>query len=95
MRNATLRKCSLNTSAISVRAFSSLTGTPAQIRAAADACKAYYSRYAPPDGGVNLIDRIGFIYLMGRSGEYLGFFAPGTVADRMVEIITRHLGQHE
>ena len=72
-----------------------LTGTPAQIRAAADAYKAYYARYTPPDGAVYLIDHTGFIYLMGRSGDYLGFFPPGTTADRMVEIITQHLGQHE
>jgi len=25
----------------------------------------------------------------------LGFFPPGTAADRMVEIINQHLGQHD
>ena len=40
-----------------------------------------------------LIDHTGFIYLMGGSGEYLGFFPPGTSADRMVEIIRQHLTQ--
>ena len=70
-----------------------LTGTPAQIRAVADTYKAYYARYATPDGGAYLIDHTGFIYLMGRSGEYLGFFPPGTSADRMVEIIRQHLAQ--
>ena len=68
-----------------------LTGTPAQIRALADSYKAYYAKYLPPDGGVYLIDHTGFIYLMGRRGEYLGFFPPGTSADRMVEIIRQHL----
>ena len=68
-----------------------LTGTPAQIRALADSYKAYYAKYSPPDGGVYLIDHTGFIYLMGRRGEYLGFFPPGTSADRMVEIIRQHL----
>jgi protein SCO1/2 len=72
-----------------------LTGTPAQVHAAAGAYKAYYARYTPPDGAVYLIDHTGFIYLMGRSGEYLGFFPPATAADRMVEIIGRHLGQHD
>lgn len=43
-----------------------LTGTPAQVHAAADAYKAYYARYTPPDGAVYLIDHTGFIYLMGR-----------------------------
>ena len=68
-----------------------LTGTAAQIRAVADEYKAYYARYSPPGGGDYLIDHTGFIYLMGRSGEYLGFFPPGTSADRMAEIIGRHL----
>jgi len=68
-----------------------LTGTPEQIRAVADSYKAYYAKYSPPDGGVYLIDHTGFVYLMGRIGEYLGFFPPGTSADRMVEIIRQHL----
>jgi protein SCO1/2 len=68
-----------------------LTGTPEQIRAVADAYRAYYARYSPPDGAVYLIDHTGFVYLMDRSGEYLGFFPPGTSADRMVEIIRQHL----
>jgi cytochrome oxidase Cu insertion factor (SCO1/SenC/PrrC family) len=68
-----------------------LTGTAAQVRAVADEYKAYYARYSPPGGGEYLIDHTGFIYLMGRNGEYLGFFPPGTSADRMAEIIGRHL----
>jgi hypothetical protein len=68
-----------------------LTGTPEQIRAVADSYMAYYAKYVPTDGGVYLIDHTGFIYLIGRSGEYLGFFPPGTSADRMVEIIRQHL----
>jgi protein SCO1/2 len=68
-----------------------LTGTAAQIRAVADEYKAYYARHSPPGGGEYLIDHSGFIYLMGRSGEYLGFFPPGTPAERMAEIIGRHL----
>jgi protein SCO1/2 len=71
-----------------------LTGTPAQIRAVADAYKAYYARYQPEGGGLYLIDHTGFIYLMGRSGEFLGFFPPGTSADRMVEIVRQHLAAH-
>jgi cytochrome oxidase Cu insertion factor (SCO1/SenC/PrrC family) len=72
-----------------------LTGTPEAIRAVADSYKAYYARYTPPDGAVYLIDHTGFVYLMGRSGEYLGFFPPGTTADRMEEIIRQHLPQRD
>jgi protein SCO1/2 len=72
-----------------------LTGTPEQIRAVADSYMAYYAKYVPSNGGVYLIDHTGLIYLMGRSGEYLGFFPPGTSNDRMVEIIRQHLRQYQ
>ncbi|MGA2568526.1 MAG: SCO family protein [Pseudolabrys sp.] len=71
-----------------------LTGTPGQIRAVANSYKAYYAKYTPPDGGVYLIDHTGFTYLMDRAGKYLGFFPPGTSADRMVEIIRPYLISH-
>lgn len=71
-----------------------LTGTLEQIRAAANSYKAYYAKYTPPDGGVYLIDHTGFTYLMDRAGKYLGFFPPGTSADRMVEIIRPYLISH-
>ena len=70
-----------------------LTGTPAQVRAVVDAYKAYYAKVFPEGSAIYLIDHTGFIYLMGGSGEYLGFFPPGTSADRMVEIIRQHLTQ--
>jgi protein SCO1/2 len=41
-----------------------------------------------------LIDHTGFIYLMGRAGEYLGFFPPDTSAERLAEVIGRHLADH-
>ena len=63
------------------------------IRAVAAAYKANYARYSPP-GGEYLIDHAGFIYLMGRAGEYLGFFPPGTSAERLAKVIGRHLADH-
>ena len=71
-----------------------LTGTPEQIRTVANSYKAYYAKYTPPNGGVYLIDHTGFTYLMDRAGKYLGFFPPGTSADRMVEIIRPYLASH-
>lgn len=71
-----------------------LTGTQAQIREVANAYKAYYAKVLPEGSTTYLIDHTGFIYLMGRSGEYLGFFPPGTSADRMVEIIQQHIAEH-
>ncbi len=70
-----------------------LTGTPAQVRAVADAYKANYAKVFPEGGSIYVIDHTGFIYLMDQSGEYLGFFPPGTSADRLVEIIRQHLNQ--
>jgi cytochrome oxidase Cu insertion factor (SCO1/SenC/PrrC family) len=68
-----------------------LTGTREQVRAVADSYKAYYAQYVPPDGAADVIDHTGFIYLVGRDGRYIGFFPPGTSADRLLEIIRPYL----
>jgi len=76
-----------------------LTGSAEAIRKAADAYKVYYARVDPPkenvkeDGGYYTVDHTAYIYLMDREGNYLGFFPPGTSADRMVEIIRPRLGE--
>ena len=72
-----------------------LTGSAEAIRKAADAYKVYYAKVDPPkgDGGYYTVDHTAFIYLMDREGNYLGFFPPGTSADRMVEIIRPRLGE--
>lgn len=80
-----------------------LTGSAEAIRKAADAYKVYYARVDPPkedvkenvkeDGGYYTVDHTAYIYLMDRDGNYLGFFPPGTSADRMVEIIRPRLGE--
>jgi cytochrome oxidase Cu insertion factor (SCO1/SenC/PrrC family) len=63
-----------------------LTGSADAIRKAADAYKVYYARVPLKDGDYT-VDHTAYIYLMDRDGNYLGFFPPGTSADRMVEII--------
>jgi cytochrome oxidase Cu insertion factor (SCO1/SenC/PrrC family) len=65
-----------------------LTGSAEAIRKAADAYKVYYAKIPL---GKAADDYTAFIYLMDRDGEYLGFFPPGTSADRMVEIIRPRL----
>ena len=70
-----------------------LTGSERDIRAVALAYKVHYEKIVDPHGGPYAIDHTGFIYLVGRDGKYLGFFPPGTPADRMVEIIRQHLGK--
>jgi cytochrome oxidase Cu insertion factor (SCO1/SenC/PrrC family) len=65
-----------------------LTGDAAQIRKAAEAYKVYYAKVA--DGADFTIDHSGFIYLVDRNGRYLGFFPPGTSAEKMAEVIRPH-----
>ncbi len=68
-----------------------LTGSAEAIRKAADAYKVYYARVDLNKDAGYTVDHTAFIYLMDRDGDYLGFFPPGTSADRMVEIIRPHL----
>ncbi|MEA1834935.1 SCO family protein [Methylobacterium durans] len=67
-----------------------LTGSPEAVREAAEAYKVFYERVARPDGGYT-IDHSAFVYLMDPAGSYLGFFPPGTSAERMLTIIRPHL----
>lgn len=70
-----------------------LTGSAEAIRRVADAYKVYYAKVPlGKEGSDYTVDHTAFIYLMDREGNYLGFFPPGTSADRMVEIIRPHLG---
>lgn len=71
-----------------------LTGSPEAIRKAADAYKVYYAKIpVGQDASDYTVDHTAFIYLMDRDGNYLGFFPPGTSADRMVEIIRPRLAE--
>jgi protein SCO1/2 len=67
-----------------------LTGSAEEIRKLAHAYKVYYAKY-PPDSLDYVIDHSSFIYLVDQAGKYIGFFPPGTGADRMVEMIKLHL----
>ena len=69
-----------------------LTGDAEAIRRAADAYKVYYAKVPlGKDAGDYTVDHTAFIYLMDRDGNYLGFFPPGTSADRMAAVIKPHL----
>jgi len=67
-----------------------LTGSAEQIRHVALAYKVYYTKY-PPGSPDYVIDHSSFVYLVDEDGKYIGFFPPGTTADRMVEIMRQHL----
>ena len=68
-----------------------LTGSAEAIRKVADAYKVYYAKVPLEGAGDYTVDHTAYIYLMDRDGNYLGFFPPGTSADRMVEIIKPRL----
>ena len=70
-----------------------LTGSTAAIHAAAEAYRVYYKRVSTgskPDDYT--VDHSAFIYLIDRDGKYLGFFPPGTSAEKMVDMIRPYLG---
>jgi protein SCO1/2 len=68
-----------------------LTGDAVAIRKAADAYKVYYAKVPNEKGDDYTVDHTAFIYLMGADGQYLGFFPPGTTAERMAETIRPRL----
>ena len=71
-----------------------LTGSLDAIRKAASAYKVYFAKVAiGKEANDYTVDHTAFIYLMDRDGNYLGFFPPGTSADRMVEIIRPRLAE--
>ena len=63
-----------------------LTGDASSIRQAARAYKVYFAK-VPTSEKAYTIDHSGYIYLMDRAGQYLGFFPPGTPPERMAEVI--------
>jgi cytochrome oxidase Cu insertion factor (SCO1/SenC/PrrC family) len=71
--------------------FVGLSGDATAIRAAARAYRAYYKKVEWDGRSDYTIDHSAFMYLMGRDGDYLGFFPPGTSAEQMAEVIKSHL----
>ena len=70
-----------------------LTGSAEAVQSAADAYRVYYKRVDfDKSDGTYTVDHSAFIYLMDRDGNYLGFFPPGTAAEKIVEMIRPHLG---
>jgi cytochrome oxidase Cu insertion factor (SCO1/SenC/PrrC family) len=67
-----------------------LTGPADQIRRVARGYKVYYAKVSIGRSEYT-IDHTGFIYLVDADGNYLGFFPPGTSAQRLIEIIRPHL----
>jgi protein SCO1/2 len=68
-----------------------LTGSPEEIRRVANLYKAFYAKVENERSGDYSIDHAGVIYLIGRSGEYLGFMPPQTNPDRLTEVLRKNL----
>ncbi len=68
-----------------------LTGSANEIKKAAQAYKVYYAKTERANKSDRSIDHSGFIFLVGRDGKYLGFFPPGTPAERLIDGIRPYL----
>jgi cytochrome oxidase Cu insertion factor (SCO1/SenC/PrrC family) len=67
--------------------FIGLSGDAAAVESAARAYLVYRRKVERQDRLDYTIDHSAFIYVMGRDGEYLGFFPPGTSAERLAKTI--------
>jgi protein SCO1 len=68
-----------------------LTGSEAQVRAAARAYRVHRRLVRPRDGGEPLVDHGSLTYLMGPDGGFLTLFPHGTTAERMAEVARTYL----
>jgi cytochrome oxidase Cu insertion factor (SCO1/SenC/PrrC family) len=66
-----------------------LTGSPAQIAAAARAYRVFYRKVTPPGMNDYLVDHTSLIYLMGPDGKFLTHFSHETPPERMAETLRR------
>jgi protein SCO1/2 len=71
--------------------FVGLTGDAAAIEQAARAYRVFVKKVDREDRSGYTLDHSAFIYLMGPDGRYLGFFPPGTSAERLAETLRRSL----
>jgi protein SCO1/2 len=78
--------------------FVGLTGTPAQVRQAAEAFRVFYRKVKGVEGGAGdeyLMDHSSIVYLMDPEGRYLTHFAYGMPPDRMAEGIRRAIARYD
>jgi len=78
--------------------FVGLTGTPAQVKQAAEAFRVFYRKVKGVEGGAGdeyLMDHSSIVYLMDPEGRYLTHFAYGMPPDRMAEGIRKAIARYE
>ena len=69
-----------------------LTGSLAEIRKTAIAYKTFFAKQSIATPGNYSVDHTGFIYLVGKDGQYLGFLPPGLAPDAIADAIRTRLG---
>ncbi len=68
-----------------------LTGSEAQVAAAAKAYRVYYKKAEDDAASDYLMDHSSIIYLMGPDGAFLTHFSYGTTAEQMAEGMKKYL----
>ncbi|HRF10488.1 MAG TPA: SCO family protein [Xanthobacteraceae bacterium] len=69
-----------------------LTGTPGEIRSAANLYKVYFQKTKLGEGANDYtVDHSAFVYLLNAEGRYLGFYPPNTSPDRIAQIVRQWL----
>ena len=69
-----------------------LTGSMAQVKAAADAYKVYFKKVPLENSELGyVVDHSGFAYLMGPDGKYVTHFAHTTAEQAMVDGLHKHI----
>lgn len=66
-----------------------LTGTDAEVKAAARAYRVYFNKVENPEAGDYLMDHSGFVYLMGPDGTYQTHFSYSATPEEMAETIAK------
>ncbi|MBS0539724.1 MAG: SCO family protein [Proteobacteria bacterium] len=71
--------------------FIGLTGTPAEIAAAAKAYRVYYQKVPGKDGSPYLMDHSSIVYLLDRSGRFVTHFTHETKAEQIAAALKKQL----
>ncbi len=72
--------------------FLGLSGSPEQVRAAADSFKVYYSKVEDKDSALGyVVDHSSFLYLMGSDGNYLAHFPHQVSETELLQGVTRYV----
>jgi protein SCO1/2 len=72
--------------------FVALTGTPEQVRKAADAYRVYFQKAKEEAPGEYMMEHSGFVYFMDREGGYVTHFRSEATAEQMAARIRQELG---